>query len=131
MKLVLDTSAYSQLRRGHTGVLDQLSAAEFIYVPTVVLGELRAGFELGSRTRDNVALLDEFLDEPFVDVVDVDASIATHYARLFARLRRSGTPIPINDVWIAACALGIGLPLLTFDRDFSRIDELDARILEA
>jgi tRNA(fMet)-specific endonuclease VapC len=128
--VILDTSAYSHLRRGHTEALDRLARAAVVLVPTIVIGELRAGFELGAATGDNVALLDEFLQESFVDVIDVTPPIAARYGRIFAELRRAGTPIPINDVWIAACAVHAGAALLTYDRDFLRIEDLTVDLLE-
>jgi tRNA(fMet)-specific endonuclease VapC len=129
VSIVLDTSAYSQLRRGHAGVLDRLSAADAVLVPAIVIGELHAGFALGDRVRDNIALLEDFLREPFVDTIDLNAPIAARYGRVFAELRRAGTPIPINDVWIAACALQVGGQLLTFDADFGRVRDLDVVLL--
>lgn len=128
--LVLDTSAYSHFRRGDEETCERLSAAQIIYVPVIVIGELRAGFELGGRLRENLAMLDMFLDEPFVRAVDVSARVAARYGRIFAGLRRAGTPIPLNDIWIAACASDIGATLLTFDRDFLSIPDLDVELLE-
>jgi tRNA(fMet)-specific endonuclease VapC len=124
-RLVLDTSAYSHLRRGHTAVLDTLARAEQVLIPITVLGELEAAFELGQRATENRRALDDFLSEPFVDVLHTTASVARHYGRLFATLKRAGTPLPTNDVWIAATTLDCGGTLLTFDRDFERVPGLD------
>lgn len=129
-RLVLDTSAYSHLRTGHERVLGAVAAAEVVLVPTVVLGELEAGFELGSRQRENRTALAEFLEEPFVTDHPLTAEVARHYGRIFARLRRAGTPLPVNDIWIAASTLDCGGHLLTFDRDFRRIESLDCTIIE-
>jgi len=128
-RLVLDTSAYSRMRRGHPEVLSLLAAAETVLIPTIVLGELQAGFRLGSRTAENRVILGEFLDEPFTAVLEVTAAAAAVYGELFAQLREAGTPIPINDVWIAACAVEARAHLVTFDRDFERIRDLKATIL--
>ena len=130
-RLVLDTSAYSHLRTGHVQVLDHVAGAAMVVVPVTVLGELAAGFELGSRTEENRRILAEFLEEPFTSVVDVTAATVRHYARIFAALRRSGTPIPVNDVWIAAATIECNGHLLTFDRDYGRIANLDHTLLEA
>ena len=124
-KLVLDTSAYSHFRRGHEGVLDALARADRVLIPATVLGELEAGFELGTRSRENRRGLDDFLAESFVEATDTTASVARHYGRVFASLKRDGTPLPVNDIWIAAAALDCGGTLLTFDRDFERIRGLD------
>ena len=130
-RLVLDTSAYSHLRRGHAGVLDALARAERVLVPVTVLGELEAAFELGSRARDNRRTLDDWLGEPFVDLVETTASVARHYGRIFSALKRAGTPLPANDIWIAAATVDCGGELLTFDRDFERIAGLDVTRLDA
>ncbi|MCP5066364.1 MAG: type II toxin-antitoxin system VapC family toxin [bacterium] len=131
MRVVLDTSAYSRLRHGHGDVLEALSASEVVFVPTVVLGELHAGFQLGARARENEVTLAEFLDEPFVEVRELTTHAARRYGQLFAALRRAGTPIPINDVWIAATTLDVSGHLLTFDRDFERGPNLECTVLSA
>ena len=130
-RLVLDTSAYSHLRTGHDQVFDRVANAAVVVMPVVVLGELEAGFELGRRTQENRRMLAEFLDEPFVSVMGVTATTVRYYARTFASLRRAGTPIPINDVWIAAATMECNGHLLTFDRDYRRVTNLDHTLFEA
>lgn len=127
--LVLDTSAYSHLRTGHAEVLERIACAAVVLMPTIVLGELEAAFRRGTRYEQNKTTLEEFLDEPFVSVVPVTQDVSRIYGRLFAALRAQGTPIPINDVWIAACAVTARGCLLTFDRDFERIETLECIVL--
>jgi tRNA(fMet)-specific endonuclease VapC len=129
MRIVLDTSAYSHFRSNHVGVVDRLATADRVYVPTIVLGELEAAFRRGRRTSDNRAKLDEFLREDFVAVLPVTTDVARRYGELFAELRAAGTPIPINDVWIAATTIDAGAELITFDTDFERIARLERTIL--
>jgi len=128
-RLVLDTSAYSHFRAGHPQVLDQLAEAAAVVVPVTVLGELEAAFQLGRRARENRLTLAEFLREPFVTVWPTTTAVARHYGRLFAELKRAGTPIPVNDVWIAAACLDCVGRLVTFDGDFTRIPGLDYTLL--
>lgn len=130
-RLVLDTSAFSHLRAGHEETLEIVSAAERVFLPVIVLGELEAGFTLGTRTRENQIALSEFLAESFVSILEVTPEVSRRYGRLFASLRRRGTPIPVNDIWIAACALSSGAPLLSFDRDFLQVSELELLLLSA
>ena len=130
-RLVLDTSAYSHFRVGHHDVLDALARAERVLIPVIVLGELEAAFEWGSRARENRRALGSYLEEPYVDVLPVSAAVARQYGRVFAALRRAGTPLPVNDIWIAAATLDCGGTLLTFDRDFTHIPGLDHLLLEA
>ena len=129
-RLVLDTSAYSRFRAGDTRVRDLIAEAESVLVPAPVLGELHGAFEMGSRTRENRVALSEFLSEPLVQVISVDDTVARHYGRVYAGLRRAGTPIPANDMWIAACALDQGGCLLTFDHDFDQVAGLDRLVLD-
>lgn len=129
--VVLDTSAYSGFRKGHPAALDLVASAAVITVPVVVIGELEAGFELGRRTAENRLVLTEFLAEPGVETLDATRRTARLYARIFAQLRAAGTPIPINDVWIAAASMECDGHLLTFDRDFDRIPDLEHTLLEA
>ena len=129
-RLVLDTSAYSHLRAGHAQVLDHVADVAVVVMPVTVLGELEAGFELGSRAQENRRVLAEFLAEPFASVLGVTAATVRYYARIFASLRRAGTPVPVNDVWIAAATMECNGHLLTFDRDFRRIADLDHTLLD-
>ena len=128
-RLVLDTSAYSHFRHGHPAVLDFVAGAGVVIIPVTVLGELEAGFELGTRPKENRVVLEQFLEEPFVSLVDLEPSVARHYGRLFASLRRAGTPIPVNDIWIAAATVDCGGHLLTFDEDYRKVELLDCTIL--
>lgn len=130
-RILLDTSAYAQFRRGQPHVVDILVAAERVFLSTITLGELEAGFSLGARSEENRRTLRDFLDEPFVSVVAVDEVVAQHYGALFAVLRRAGTPIPTNDIWIASAALRVSAEVVTFDTDFERLHNPRARVLRA
>ncbi len=129
MRYCLDTSAYSQFRRGEPGVTALLDEAKVVVVPTVVLGELRAGFAGGARQGDNERMLRTFLAHPTVEIAPVDEDAATIYAELVTALRAAGTPLPTNDVWIAAVAGATGTTVVTYDAHFSRIARVGARIL--
>ena len=129
MRILLDTSAYSAFMRGHEGVLDLVQRAERISVSPIVLGELLAGFRLGKRTRKNHDLLERFLDSPRVDSLPVDDGTARRYSDIVEHLRRAGTPIPTNDLWIAASAMQHGLILVTTDTHFEKVPQISKEIL--
>jgi tRNA(fMet)-specific endonuclease VapC len=129
-RLVLDTSAYARFRAGHEAVLELLAAAEVVLIPVTVLGELEAGFELGRRGRENRTTLSSFLEEPFVTVLPTTPDVARRYGHAFARLREAGTPIPTNDIWIAAAAIDAGGRLVTFDDHFAQVPGLDCLVLD-
>src|SRR5438128_303517 len=104
------------MRANHGGAIDWLSRTETVYVPAIVLGELDAAFRMGRRLAENRIALADYLAEPFVGVLPVTADVARRYGQLVAELRAQGTPIPTNDIWIAATAIDAGAHLLTFDR---------------
>jgi tRNA(fMet)-specific endonuclease VapC len=127
--LCLDTSAYSRFKHGEPRCAAVISAATDLALPAIVLGELRVGFELGSRGDRNEAELQRFLAHPFVRVLEVDDGAASLYAEILVELRRAGTPIPTNDIWIAALAAREGAQILTFDRHFELIKRVGVRLL--
>jgi tRNA(fMet)-specific endonuclease VapC len=129
--LCLDTSAYSNFRRGHEEVVALLDRAEAVGVPAIALGELRAGFLLGGRQRRNELELDAFLGNPVVRVLAVDSETSRQYAEIVAELRTAGTPIPTNDIWIAATAARNGATVLTCDSHFKQVRRVGSVIVEA
>jgi tRNA(fMet)-specific endonuclease VapC len=124
MRVALDANRYSDLCRGVAEVVDQTARAERIFLPLVVLGELRAGFQAGSRARQNERILVRFLNSPRVRLLLPDEQTTFHYANLFAQLRRQATPIPTNDLWIASMVIQHDLILLTRDAHFRQVPQL-------
>lgn len=131
MKLCLDTSAYSHFKRGDASAVHHIDSATWLGVPTIVLGELRAGFVLGRSAEKNERELAAFLRHPVVEVLDVTDAVTRAYADIVALLRRAGTPLPTNDIWIAAVAASAGAPVLTFDAHFRAISRIGSIVLEA
>lgn len=115
MKIVLDTNRYRDFCEGNSETLDAIQRARRVYLPFVVLAELRAGFLCGTLARRNEKSLTVFLNSPRVRVLMADEETTHHFARIFAQLRLQGTPIPVNDIWIAA--LAVQHDLLFFSRD--------------
>jgi predicted nucleic acid-binding protein len=130
-RVCLDTSAYSQFRRGHPPAVEAITRARRLLVPTIVLGELRTGFALGRRGADNEARLRRFLAEPVVEVLDVDEDAAIVYAEIMVDLRRAGTPVPTNDAWIAALAAREGATVLTYDEHFAHVRRVSSHVLRS
>lgn len=128
-RLCLDTSAYSQFKRGHAPAVEAMTAAAEVLVPVVVLGELRAGFRIGSQRSRNEAEVAAFLRQRVVRVLDVDDEASSIYADLIVELRRAGTPLPSNDVWIGALAAREGATVLTYDGHFTAMSRVAARVL--
>lgn len=130
MRICLDTSGYSAFKRGHDGTLEAVRRAAEIVLPAVVLGELFAGFRIGRRDKDDRRELDAFMESPRVRVMPLDFDTAERYAEIVAYLRERGTPIPTNDIWIAATAMQWGLRILTTDARFSRPPQVSVLPLE-
>jgi predicted nucleic acid-binding protein len=124
MKRCLDTCAYSRLMLGHPPLQAALEEADAVVIPVIVLGELHTGFGAGARSGENEARLQAFVEKPGVRVQDVTWDIARRYALLVNHLRRAGTPIPTNDIWIAATALELGARVVSYDAHFRKIPGL-------
>jgi predicted nucleic acid-binding protein len=122
--LMLDTSAYALFKRGHPDAISQVRKSATILLPAIVLGELWAGFEIGSRRTANRDELDAFLASSRVSATPIINETAERYARIYAYLRRNGRPIPTNDLWIAASAMEYSATLLTADAHFLPIPHI-------
>ncbi len=123
-RILLDTSALSAFFRGHAGIVEATRAADRIAVSPIVLGELNTVFRGGGRLQRNRELLSKFLQSPRVRTLNLDAETAERYAQIYDSLRRAGTPIPTNDIWIAASAMQFGLLLVTTDGHFERVVQI-------
>ncbi len=118
---MLDTSAYVGFKRNAVEVVEIIVKAELIVFSPVVLGELMFGFRHGTRFKENMDDLDRFLDHDAVDLLPIGKITSDRYSRIAAKLRQQGTPIPTNDIWIAAQAMELGTELITSDRHFEKI----------
>jgi tRNA(fMet)-specific endonuclease VapC len=124
VRVALDTNRYVDLCRGVPETVELLEVAEAVVLPFVVLGELRAGFAFGRRQAENERTLRRFLLKEGVRVLFADDQTTHHYAGVFRQLRKQGTPIPTNDMWLAALALQHNLALHDRDRHFDHLPQL-------
>jgi tRNA(fMet)-specific endonuclease VapC len=122
--IVLDTNAYAAFKRGSPEAVEIIRHVPLIAVSSIVLGELLAGFAVGSREMANRQGLDQFLASDRVKLFPIDHETARHYASIYRGLRRIGHPIPTNDLWIAAAALQHGFALFSYDTHFQVVDGL-------
>lgn len=123
--MILDTNALSAFFTGDRDLDDLLAASGRQHLPTVVIGEYRFGL-MRSRLRDHLqGRLNGLIGDSIVLPIDLTTTI--HYARVRDELTGQGTPIPENDVWIAALARQHGLPVLTRDRHFEHVAGLIRR----
>jgi tRNA(fMet)-specific endonuclease VapC len=124
MKIALDTNRYTDFARGELTVAKILESANEIYLPFVVVAELRAGFAAGTKGAANEKFLDEFLKEKDVAIVYPDEGTIAKYASLFRDLRARGKMIPVNDLWIAAISVQHDLRLCTRDQHFLQVPQI-------
>jgi tRNA(fMet)-specific endonuclease VapC len=121
-RFVVDTSAVIAFRRGTTAAREAFLSAELLYLPTIALGELYYGAHNATNSERSIGELKELL--PAFAIVPVDGTTARCYGEIKSRLRKAGTPIPENDIWIAAIANQMSLPLLARDDHFKAISEV-------
>jgi tRNA(fMet)-specific endonuclease VapC len=124
LRLALDTNRYTDLCRGVAEVVTLVEHAEAVLLPFVVIAELRAGFAVGKRGAENERVLRRFLSKPGAAVLFADEQTTHHYATIFRQLREQGTPIPTNDLWIAALVAQHGLVLYARDQHFDHLRQL-------
>ena len=119
--LLLDSNAIIALFDGDEDIRETISSAEKVLVSAVVLGEVQLGINDTKRGCTTQKALERFLDQPFVEVLNVGAETASCFVTIMKYLMAHGTPIPTNDVWIAAGALETGSVILTRDEHFDNI----------
>ena len=125
MRLILDTNRYRDLGDGDQAVIHVLESADAIFVPFVVLAELRAGFAVGKKGRENERTLQTFLAKPGVESLFATEATTQVYATLYRQLRQQGTPIPTHDLWIAALVIEHGLALFSRDAHFDHLPQIN------
>ena len=125
LKLVLDTNIYCDYAEGVPDVVETMAQhGEFLFLPSIVLGELSYGFMKGKRQPFHERKLRQVINRLEIDIINVNPDIARKYGMIFLSLERKGTKIPINDVWIAACTMEVGGTLLTRDKHFTQSTKL-------
>ena len=124
MRVALDTNRYVDLCKGVTETVALLEDADAIMLPFVVLGELRAGFAHGRRPAENERILRRFLLKDGVRTLFADDQTTHHYASVYHQLRKQGTPIPTNDMWLAALVLQHNLALHARDKHFDQLPQI-------
>ena len=130
MKLVLDTNIYCDFAEGLPDATDAIATyGQSIFIPSVVLGELFFGFMKGSLQQFNEKKLRQVVSRLKIEMIDVNPDVARKYAMIYLFLQKKGFKIPINDVWIAACCMEIGGTLLTRDKHFEWVDQIEAMVL--
>ncbi len=124
VRVALDTNRLTDLFQGDAELAEFLATCDEVWIPLIVLAEIKAGFYGGTQQHRNEVLLRKFMAKPTVGMLLPGRETAEQYARLFVQVKRTGTPVPDNDLWIAALALENDLALITRDRHFDNIPQL-------
>lgn len=124
MNYLIDTSAYSSFFKGDPRFKSYFKPDSNIYMPMVVIGELRAGFAAGTKPDYNEKYLQQFLDKPQVRILNLTDKTTVLYGLIYSRLKKAGKPIGSNDMWVAALALEHDCLLVTLDSDFKHVPDL-------
>ena len=119
--IAIDVNRYCDFSKGDDEAVRVIRNADRLVVPFIVLAELRAGFRRGAQTKTNERLLTDFLQLPWVEVAYADEATTHFYAILYTELRQAGTPIPTNDIWIAALVMQHDLVLFSRDKHFDHV----------
>jgi tRNA(fMet)-specific endonuclease VapC len=108
----------------HHNILDALAKAEIVYMSVFVIGELYAGFRGGTREHKNRKILKKFLKKPTVKVLNATRKTADIFGTIKNNLKKAGTPLPINDVWIASHSIEKNAVIISYDLHFKKIQGL-------
>lgn len=128
--VIFDTNAYSRLMQGDEVAIRVANDAKKIYLCSIVVGELEAGFRGGSRYDQNKADLREFMADPKVECIYSTEKTSELYGVLMAALRKNGTKIPTNDVWIGAFAKERDLSVFTYDHHMKAMSSMDVKVID-
>jgi tRNA(fMet)-specific endonuclease VapC len=120
--LIVDTNALSAMADSRPGITDGLASARYVAIPVIVLGEYRFGVSQSRRRADYEEWLRVNL--PLCRVLEITEATASVYAEVRLELKRAGTPIPSNDLWIAALSRQLELPVLSRDLHFDLVKGL-------
>ena len=123
-RILLDTNAYTAFLTGNEHLLNALTEAETAFFSAIVIGELYAGFCGGNRLKENKTLLARFLQKSNMRVLDVTAETGEVFGQIKNELQKAGTPIPLNDIWLAAQAMETGSVIVSFDAHFDQVNGL-------
>ncbi len=128
-KILLDTSAYSNLLRGNSDIAKAANEADMVYMSVFVLAELFTGFKGGTKEKLNRNILNKFIDKPTVRIIEGTAETAEIFSEVKHELKMKGTPVPINDIWIASNCIETGSVLITADNHFKLIKGLRVKFI--
>ncbi len=114
--MILDTNAVSALSLDDAKLVAVLGSTLRHHLPAIVIGEYEFGLAGSKRNKELKSWFELLIAESIV--LGVDRETAAYYGDICATLKQNGTPIPSNDLWIAALAAQHGLPIVSRDQHF-------------
>ncbi len=123
-KILLDTNAYSAYLTGDEKVFNEIISADVIFLSIFVLTELLTGFKGGKKETQNQEYLYQFISKPGVVLLNATIDTSHFFAEIKNYLKKNGSPLPINDIWIASHTLETDSLLITYDNHFKYIPQI-------
>lgn len=120
--MILDTNALSDFFKENESIKIHIEKANQLYVPVIVLGEYLYGIKSSTKSQQLSTLLSGFMSE--IQTLNISAGTADIYAEIRWDLKKNGTPIPENDIWIAALVKEYNIPLLSRDSHFDFVHDI-------
>ena len=108
----------------------EIEMGDVVFLSTIAIGEFKAGLDNTRRGHRDSDALSDFLSLPNVVQITLTPATTDLYGKVFRSLREAGRPIPVNDIWLAAQALEHGAVLVSGDRHFEEVANLQTMILE-
>lgn len=127
-KVLLDTNILIDIFGGNRNMTEKVNIYQKIYTSSIVLGELYTGINRVSNKSKQIKKLNEFLE--WCTILEINQETAKYFGQLVAQLYKKGTPIPTNDVWIAASAMKYDLILMSGDKHFKQIESLNLEYIK-
>jgi tRNA(fMet)-specific endonuclease VapC len=121
-RYLLDTNIIIALLDVETVVVDQIAQADYVFIPVIAVAELFYGARKSKRVKENLERIEDLLAKH--EIVGCNVNTARQYGQVKNRLKLKGSPLPENDIWIAALALQYNFILVTRDAHFQEVDEL-------
>ncbi len=117
--IILDTNIVIKFFGGDKHIIDNITSTELIYIPTIVYGELFYGAYNSKNVKSNINRLEQYFKS--CECLECNFETSKHYGNIKSNLKTAGTPIPENDIWIAALSIQHNLPLVSSDSHFKYI----------
>ena len=121
-KYILDTNIIIRLFAEDVEILQKVDESEEIFVPSIVIGELCYGAFNSKKVKSNISKIEKLTSE--VEILDCDYDTGMEYGEIKKELKDKGTPIPDNDIWIAAISRQYNIELVSRDEHFKDVENL-------